>query len=324
MKEPTKKTTIITLSIIGSVCIGLGIGAGLTIHGLGLFKKDVGDDAYANLASVEMTDSDSLFDRYKAIKDKTDDFTTVFSEQELANLSLYLFDLHENSRVTSLGLSVATIGVRQNIWAMSIREGARFFEESKSKSSVVAIHDRMYQEGDSTTYYFTGTPYEGNPSEGDFANSKGVTISNEEYAEFLGRNVSNPCIYYINENTVIKDGALNRKNKNSGIPTSMTKVEDGYKVELELDNLYGVKNYVKQMKGISNLYQYPIFEYVHLTFELDSSLEIKFMHVKEKYYAKTSAVLGSDLEATMSIKFETDGDFKIPELNDVIEYPESF
>ena len=104
----------------------------------------------------------------------------------------------------------------------------------------------------------------------------------------------------------------------------MTKVEDGYKVELELDNLYGVKNYVKQMKGISNLYQYPIFEYVHLTFELDSSLEIKFMHVKEKYYAKTSAVLGSDLEATMSIKFETDGDFKIPELNDVIEYPESF
>ena len=91
---------------------------------------------------------------------------------------------------------------------------------------------------------------------------------------------------------------------------------------MSLNPKKSIINYIRQMKSISNLYDYPAFNEVKLTFYLDNDLLVKQLDVKESFYALKEANLGADTANDVSVYYEVDGGFKIPTLAEAIEYPE--
>jgi hypothetical protein len=311
-KKTNKKETII-ISSIACVSLALGVTAGIVFHNM-FSGGDIVD--YDNL-KADAVDTTKLLSRYSKVSDGNYD---GFSECEKANIALSLYSKEEHTFCQSIGVAQAGSLASQTIRGSFIRNGTKYFEESLSYSNFVNIADRMYEEGDSTVKYHgkTGSSVE----VGVFEDTTGTTYTNSDYATLMGRNVHTTCSYIISDQTVLLDGATNTSNsKNSGVPTSCTKLEGGgYTVELELNNVYGVLNYVTQMKTISDLKRKPTFEYVHLTLDLNAKLEIQSMETHEYYTATTSAGIGSSIEGKLRTVYETGGNYEIPELNTPLTY----
>ncbi len=81
-----------------------------------------------------------------------------------------------------------------------------------------------------------------------------------------------------------------------------------------------MKNYVLQMIQTGDLAGPPSFKYVHLTFELDSELNLISLRNRESYYAKTKAGAGSNMKGDLTTYFYTKDVPDIPELSVQMNY----
>jgi len=317
-KKPSKKSTIISLSIVSVTAIGLGLGAGFFLHSQ-LAGGETTD--YTKINTAKLTDDNtSLLKTYSSVKEKGGDYLTAFSGKpyQVANIALQLFSAHEHCYAQGKGVGRAVamgFPVDQEIRSTVIKNGSKYFEESLSLSSAVNLADRMFQEGDSVQRYI-GKVKSGNVEVPESFGDKPTTYTLASYAEAMGRDLDNPCIYVISSKTTYLDDTAK-----SGVATSFTKKSDGgYDLELELKEGYAVVNYVKQMQTISSLASKPSFKYVHLSFDLDKDLNLKSMTSHEYYWAAVSAALGSNVEGKLKTVYETDGDYTIPELMTPITY----
>ncbi len=292
---------IITSSIIGTLAAGLGVGAGFLVYN---YSENFGGADYSNVDANALTDDISKAQaKYDAAKSSGTPLEEALKPSEMANLALKNFSSLKNSKTLGLG-SALSVGVTQVIQSMQIRDGDRYFEESNSMSSFVKLYDRMYQEGDNTTTYW------GESS--DYSSHSPVTYTNKEYAELMGRTVSETMIYVISTKTAITDVA---KVRSSHGASRIEKENDGYKIELELKTK-AVVNYVKQMKNISGLTGYPTFEYCHLTFHIDKDLMPISYTSYEKYNAtKESVPLPVDIEGSLTTYFYHGETYEIPTLD---------
>lgn len=308
MKSSTKKTLI-----VGGVIIGIAAGGGF---GVGFFlakqlKPDVtvivGGDAAAYEADV-----DAAYAKYQRAK-SSGDFLSALTPDELVNVSYRLFDEHPTHYATGVGATVAnTLGlsVTQRIYSTYVKVDDRFFEESASVSDMVNIHNRMYEDKTNTVMYWGKT--------GDYATYTPETVTNEEYAELMGSNVSKGLRYIVSEKTCVYAASTA-----SGDPSTSASIQgDKIVVELELDPATSVLHYVRQMKNISNLMAYPTFDYVHLTVTMDKALNLESMSTHEAYTATLSSGIGSPLEGRIKTVYSSDGNEVIPAVTDIISYPD--
>lgn len=301
MAKPKKKTVII-YSVAGALAISLGVGAGLLAASL---LKGAKVD-YSNINVDNLTeDVAPLLARYREVDDPAShDMSTFFDEPyQMVNVASALFMEQKNYAVAAVGNSEAMGLVNQGIYALHLRSGDTYFEESIS-NGMVNVYDRMIEVGDSTTTIWG--------SDDNYAAMAQETMTNEEYAEKMGRKVSDLTSYIISSKTVLKDVS------NSGQPvTGVTRLENGgYQVELELDPVNGVVNYVTQMQTISNLVSKPAFSYCHLTYILDENMHLVSSISYESYYAKISSVLGSICVAKLESKYQWGAEVSIPTVND--------
>ena len=299
-KTPSNKKAIITYSIIGTLAIGLGVGAGFLAHN---FLNPVGGD-YSNVDVNALTDDISKTrQKYEAAKKAGTPLEEALKPCEMANLSLDLFSSLESTKAIGIG-SATSMGVTQVIQSMQIKNGEKYFEESNSTSSLVKLFDRMYQEGNNTTTYW------GKSS--DYSSHEAVTYTNEEYAELMGRKVSDPMIYVISSKTSITEEDKEKSGK--GV-SKITKENGGYTVDLELQRKKSVVNYVKQMKNISGLTGYPTFEYCHLTFHLDEDLmPLDYTSYEEYQATKKEVGISTTIKGTLTTYFYHGETYEIPTL----------
>ena len=257
-------------------------------------------------------DIDTAMKKYEAAKGNGD-FAKSLTVDEMINVSYHLFEQEENTWSQGVGSSVAAGLVNQGIFSTTVHMGERFFEESNSASNVVALYDRMYQTGDTTTTYWGGDPnYAGHPKQ---------EYPNDEYKQMMGRYVSTALVFVVSPKTLLLD-----ETTSSGQPkTGIYETEQGYVVEAELDRRYGVMNYQKQMKTISNLKYKPEFRYCHITVEMDKDLTLRRMVTHEYYTAVTAAGLGSDAVGSLTTVYHHEAPpFGFPEVGDpVAPYPAS-
>ena len=300
-KPASKKRIAITSSIIGVCAIALGAGAGYFAYTY--TTKSAGGD-YSNVNANALTDDISKAQaKLETAKTSGAPLEEALKPSEMVNLALNQFSEIESTKTVGLG-SALSVGVTQVIQSMQIKNGDRYFEESNSMSSFVKLYDRMYQEGDTTTTYW------GESS--DYASHTPATYTNEEYADFMGRKVSDAMIYVISTKTVITDEA--KVSSSHGV-SRIEKEEGGYVVDLELKTK-AVVNYVKQMKKISGLTGYPTFEYCHLTFHLSEDLMPISYTSYEKYNAtKESVPLPVDIEGSLTTLFYYGETYEIPSLD---------
>lgn len=299
-----QKKTKVGIAIASSVLVvALGVTGGLLIAGA------LEPSRQYDFGSEGAMDRGKLLEAYEHLGDsKNVDYTEEFTPAEAANVAYGLFERNDRFATRGEGLATALFGVKQEIFSTQIREGESYFEESNSKSSFVNVAWRMYEEGDETVQY---KGVVGEDVEEATFEEEGVTYDNEEYSERMGRNVHSVETYVINSETVLmgeKEGEMH------GV-TSFEKTAEGYRLELELDPATSVVNYVRQMKTISNLAEYPYFHWVHLTFELREDLTLVSLVAEESYKAKLSSIISSDVTSSLTTTFHVGQEYDIPLLN---------
>lgn len=237
------------------------------------------------------------------------DYSLIYEAHEMVNVALEKYKSEEHYCAVAVGNTQALM-VNQGIFALHIKNGGRYFEESISRG-MVNVFDRMWEEGDSTTTRWG--------DHNDYSSMEEKAMSNDEYAAIMGRKVSDLSSYIVNADTV-----LFNESKSGKETTSITKTETGYTVELELDPDKATENYKTQMQTISSLYEKPSFEYCHLTFYLNESLYPLSSISYEKYYARMNWILGSDCEGRLETKYQWGKETTIPEFESTDDYYDNF
>lgn len=299
----TRKGKILGITFGVITPIALGAVAGIVISKFFVAKTVDYSDVDANSLYINM---DNVLAKYEACKANGTPYEEGLTSYELVNLAYYNYANMENSRSFTIGTANAAI-VEQSIRGCSIREGNKFFEESLSKSNMVGVAARMYQKEDGSVDLHRGEVQ--NATTATWGNEH-YEYTNEEFIGDFGKTPSTPLIYVVSKKTVIKESDKVEKNS------------DGYHISMSLNTKKAVINYVKQMKSISNLADYPAFNSLDISFDIDNDLMIKEMHVNESYYALKEANLGADTSGDVTVYYEVNGGFKIPSLNEPVTYPE--
>lgn len=270
----------------------LGLVAGLKLHDV---LKPVLSVTDGDAERYE-ADKDAVMAKYQKIKKSGGDYFAKMEPYEIVNAAYCLYAEKEASYSVSVGFSNAMGLVDQRIESTQMRDGDRYFEESNSSSSFVALYNRMYQEGNETTKYWGSTP--------NYGSNKPSKVDNKTYKEEMGRNVSDGLVYIVSSLTEGKENL-----SGEGL-TKVQKNKDGtYTVDMEVDPLTSTLRYVRQMKTISNLKAPPNFSYVHLRWNFTSDLTIRWFQSKEKYRATLASGIGSECAGTMTTVYH----YSLPE-----------
>ena len=303
----TKKGKILGIILGIGLPTLLGVAAGIVI---GKFMINPTTD-YGTVNESEITDNtfSKTLEKYAYAKENEDvNYEDVLKPYEMINIAYHLYGEYEHTRSWTKGEVLAAI-VTQSIRGCAIRDGNQYFEESLSKSSMVGVATRTYVKEDTSVDLYRGdiqSELKANWPDEHYE------YTNEEYVNDFGKTPETPLIYIVSKKTVIANNS------------SVTKDGNNYIVKVSLDPVKSVLKYVRQMKTISNLYEYPSFTSVDLTATLDQNLLIKTLEVKESYSAKINAIIGSSSDASLTITYEVGGDYKIPQYNEDLIYPEGF
>ena len=304
----------ITVCGLSVVAILLGAGFGLYLHSFTAPKTSQSVVTHAN-------NNEELFAKYSKVIafDKSPDFSSlvqknVFTYSDIANVSLMLLKTHTNYMTQGKGWAKGG-PVTQQIRDTVIRDGDSYMEESISNSSVVSLASRAFQTTDGIKLY-KGLPLNGNVEVGSYsATSTDFTLSS--YLEAYGRTVDTPIIYLITDSTVNPSSELPESGDS---PTSFTKTDQGYTLELELAPSGSTTNYAVQMTTISNLSSL-YFAYVHLTMYLSPNLELLATQSHESYTVTLKAVpFPTRTEGRLRTEYKWDEVYKIPDLQSPIAY----
>lgn len=293
------KKVVSYLILIGSAA-AMGVAAGF------IGKKFFADPEihFGDLSALEV-DAQAIvrkIDAYNGPKDKTEEFTA----NEILNYSLEKFRSCENC--CSFTFGVADTIVDQDIRGCLIKNGDRYFEESISKSSMVSLANRIFQEGkDADVLLYSaskGIEITEDTPKADFSNLSPTAFSAADYKGKYGKTLDEMFIYLVCDETIVN--------------STVDKIESGYKFNVELDPNLSTTNYKNQMKNVSNLDKLPSFDSVNLTFYLDSNLLIQRLSINEKYTATMG--LPANINGLLDIYYFSDTFVQIPEVNGVVEY----
>jgi len=196
---------------------------------------------------------------------------SAFKAYEVFEIAEQRMFTHGSVYVTGLG-EVKTIS-NQKILSTKAYENGTYFKESVSKGLKSVGERDYYTEGGSTLHYYSATGIT------DELTANWKDKGNREIADFHEVNgvpMTSFIPYIVSSKTVL--------NK-SEMPKQIT-LENGskaYEVVVELDSILSVLNYVKQMKNISQLPNYPTFSSITLTCVIDEEFKFISIDTYEKY-----------------------------------------
>lgn len=271
-------------------------GATTGIVGKRVFGQEEIDYTGFNPESLRM-DGAALVTEYDSNPNKN------YSAAELINIGLEKYRQCENSY--SIGIGIADTVVSQTIRNYQIKNGDKYFEESISKSSMVALANRSFQDGKAGNIVLTL----GKPSNEDTASypENGTSYSQDDYKAYLGKTLDEMFIYLIHNNSLLKD------------ETNIEKLSNGdIKVTASLNPDLATYYYKIQMKNISNLDRLPSFNYLTHVYTFDSNMMLKHLHADEVYSA--SMGISVTIKNTIDYYYYPGEYLKIPKYNEKLDY----
>lgn len=296
-----KRILIYSLIIVAAFAIGTTAGV-IGKRFLASEELDYGD---LDVFSMK-PDCDEIVKKVESYSGNKD-LVDVFSASDVLNYSMEKFRRCENSFSFTFGL--ADTIVKQDIRSCTIRNGNNYFEESISKSSAVALGNRMYQEnkdGNVTTYFGDSKSIK----IGDFITTVSYSLENkkvfehDEYRQTYGKTLDETFIYLVSEETVLESKVI--------------KNDETYNINVTLDPVVSTYFYKLQMKNVSNLDKLPNFSSVKLEFVLTKDLSLKNLFVDEDYIA--TIMVDAKTHGTLEYYFYPNEFLKIPELNETLTY----
>lgn len=307
MNPKAAKALIISGVIVGGLATGFGAGF-LIGH---FAKPKVPDFDNVDINAAE-DDNSGLIERYNAAKTAGKDPMSEFTIPELANIALQKFESHEHSY--SYGYGNVKSAVNLEIRNATIKNGNEFMEESLSKSAAgaivnVIVSQRDYQHGieeGSDVDSYIGTIKDNNVENADWTNATKTTYTTEEYEDTFGKKVSRTSIYIVSSKSVLEDSTIE-------------KTADGYTINMNLDTVKGVARYRKRMMNISGS-EVKSFEYVRLTYKVDSDFNLITTKTSERYAAGMGGV-SATCTGELTTYFYTGSTMELPGVTETITYP---
>lgn len=256
-------------------------------------------------------DYNAIFEEVNSYKGSSKEKVDHFSAVEVINYSLEKFRRNEKCATYTYGISHTA--VEQIIRGANYKVGSEYFEESLSKSSLVSVANRVYMSGtsgDIKMYKGADDSIVINDKEAfaEYPEATEDVIEHDTYKKTYGKTLDEMFIYLI-----CNDGVLS---------SSVNETGSGYQYVVNLDNEISTYFNKLQMKNISDLDTYPVFQTVTLTFDLDKDLSLKKCNIDEYY--KVKKIISASAHALIDIYFVSNADIEIPAVNEKLNYDLEF
>lgn len=198
---------------------------------------------------------------------------TAFKSFEVFEIAEHRVFTHGTVYVLGTG-KVDTIA-NQDVKSVKAYENGKYYKESISKG-IKSVGERDYfEDGQTNIEYYSASGITGELT-ANWSAKKTRTV--EEFSEENGVPITSFVPYIVSEKTL----ALEFVDK--GVKEiTLENGQKAYEFVIELDPILSVLNYVKQMKYISQLPNYPVFKSIKLTCVVDASFRFLTIDTYETY-----------------------------------------
>ena len=289
--QTSKKKTIVVYSFITVAALSVGVATGI------ILKKTFGQTTI----NYEGFNPEAFrMDARQLLNDYNKNPNKKFTPAELINIGLEKYRECENS--FSIGIGTAETVVNQTIRNAQIKNGDCYFEESISKSSMVAVANRVMQENGTIDFY------KGKATSSETGQYKNNSISYkaDDYKTDWGKTLDEMFIYLISNETVLSEGS------------SITKDDKNIVVTVNLNPDIATYYYKVQMKTISSLDALPTFKEAKQIYTFDQEMNLKSLHTDESYAA--SMGIKANIHCIIDYCYFPNTYLKIPNLDENIDY----
>lgn len=293
---------IITYVLLGGLFIGAGVSAGNFIADTFHFDSTNYDEL--NLNDFEDDTTRLHRDYMSKNSDKTlEELTSIYKPYELVNLAEKNAEHRSNLLTIGEGEVIAAMGVKQTIYAAQIRIDDDYFMENLSKSRFVSVAKRFYQAKNNVDSYVGELTSEKTAS---WEKEVKEVLTLAEHEDKWGKDLSRGSIYIVSSKTVLNDEY---------------KLVDGkLEVTLELDPLYSVMRYIKQMVHVSDLSVPPTFHDVKVTYVIDENLQLLSRDIYETYDVTSFGIVSKNTKGHLKETLFYNESHNIPTLDENISY----
>lgn len=263
VSKKRKFLNLVSFALVGFVAIFFGYMAGNFYIANVLNKVDYGafseealrDDGAAMYSDIKT--SGKAFDQYKAVE------LFVGAEYMLGTQVNYYADIE--------GSIQPSIGSTQVIWGYKSKKDNMFECENVSKGMVSVAEKYTWDVTAQTAKIYSASKISADTAE--YPADPTWTMNLEEYRNEYGTAPDSPCVPYIISTKTYLVGS-----------DKVTKLANGnYQLTFQLATDSSVINYVKQMKHMAGLPDYPSFKSIYVTATIDSDLKLVSLRYDESY-----------------------------------------
>ena len=277
LKKKKTKWQIVRSCIAWLFVIVFGSVAGYFVGDIIVAKLDVYDpNAFSSTALKESEETIALW-KTKDISLLTAGQIFVVAESNLNECEYY--------SITTKGLNGREKGLitnpvaPQDFWGYRYRNGDDGFFSYNSTGIMSVIKD--------TRFKFSGGDLECH----DGVSGATTMKSAEEYLEEVGCAATSPVDYIVSSKTVLTEEKVGSENG-----------RNTYKITLSATK--SVSNYVKKMKYMSGLADYPKFNSIEITFTVDDDMNFIEYEVREEYKVNYGITVTCQGEFKYEFKYE--------------------
>ena len=262
-KRPVLRKIIATFLWI--VIVGISGLGGYVVGDMIIAKIDTYDPN--SIAVTELRDSDEAVNawRMKGVKSLTPAQVFVVAESNLNMCTYY--------SITTKGYDGGEKGIVKNtfkdqdVWGYRYRNGDTGYFNYYSTGIIPVINQTRFAFSGEDFVTYNGTL---NANGTTTWSEEGLTRSKEEYEDAMGTLAYYAIDYIVSTKTVIAQ-------------TTEEKVGSNYSYTISLSPKKSVANYVKKMKTMSGLPDYPNFNSIEIKFTVDENMNFQMIAIKESY-----------------------------------------
>ena len=199
-------------------------------------------------------------------------YAFVIAENNIMNEEYYICESPKGTSFTS-----PDIAPTQSIYSYRKKDGKNY-EYLTVTEGIMSVCEKVITSdgGDNFDIWRSKSIQNGSPV---FSDNPSFKMTYDEARNEYGTDAMNPIPYVVSNKTIHESYKSNPASTGLG-----TKNDKGnYNFTLKLNTTQSVMNYVKQMKHMSELKNYPVFFDITINFELDSEFRFVSMDIVENY-----------------------------------------
>lgn len=258
-----KFMNLLSYALVGIVAVFFGYASGNFYVANVLNKVDYSAFSEESLRDDNMAIYQTIISSNKAIE--TQDAGELFMAAE------YLLNNQENYYSNTVGAIQPSIGSTQSIWGYKKKAGNIIEGENASKGMMSLAEYYSYDLTTKTASIYKATKV----STGSVTYPSDPTwiMNYEDYRAEYGTAPDAPVVPYIISSKTILEGTSKVENIGGG----------KYKLTFSLTTDSSVINYIKQVKHMSGLADYPVFKQINVTSIIDKNLKFSTVRYDEAY-----------------------------------------